>query len=104
MSNAPDPTGGWAKATEETAKASQEAIRASRELGHFILDVLFGCAVQDGSQGDCPIKPGAAEDPPSTIRRSWASSQCRPSKKRVGFRLGPPTPVKAACIHAVPSA
>ena len=36
MGNAPDPTGGWAKTTEETAKASPEAIRASREIGHFI--------------------------------------------------------------------
>jgi len=35
MNDALDPTGGWAKATEETAKASKEAIRASRELGHF---------------------------------------------------------------------
>jgi hypothetical protein len=36
MGDALDPTGGWAKATEETAKASQEAIQASRELGRFI--------------------------------------------------------------------
>jgi Abortive infection alpha len=36
MNDALDPTGGWAKATEETAKASKEAIQASRELGHFI--------------------------------------------------------------------
>jgi Abortive infection alpha len=31
-----DPSGGWAKATEETAKASQEAIQATRELAHFV--------------------------------------------------------------------
>jgi Abortive infection alpha len=36
MNDALDPTGGWAKVTEETAKASKEAIQASRELGHFI--------------------------------------------------------------------
>jgi Abortive infection alpha len=35
MSDAPDPTGGWAKATEATANASKEAIEASRELAHF---------------------------------------------------------------------
>jgi hypothetical protein len=36
MTDVPNPTGGWAKATEEGAKASREAIRASRELGHFV--------------------------------------------------------------------
>jgi hypothetical protein len=36
MNDATDPTGGWAKATEATAKASKEAIQASRELGQFI--------------------------------------------------------------------
>lgn len=36
MSEVPDPTGGWAQATEETAKASQDVIQAVRELGHFI--------------------------------------------------------------------
>jgi Abortive infection alpha len=36
MSDPLDPTGGWAKAAEATAKASKEAIQASRELGHFI--------------------------------------------------------------------
>jgi abortive infection alpha-like protein len=36
MNDALDPTGGWAKATEATAKASNNAIEASRELGHFI--------------------------------------------------------------------
>jgi hypothetical protein len=35
MTDVPDPTGGWAKATEEGAKASQEAIQAGRELGRF---------------------------------------------------------------------
>jgi len=35
MTDVPDPTGGWAKATEEGAKASREAIQASRELGRF---------------------------------------------------------------------
>jgi hypothetical protein len=35
MTDVPDPTGGWAKATEEAAKASQEAIQAGRELGRF---------------------------------------------------------------------
>ena len=36
MTDVPDPTGGWAKATEEGAKASREAIQAGRELAHFI--------------------------------------------------------------------
>jgi len=36
MNDAPDPIGGWAKATEATANASKEAIQASRELAHFI--------------------------------------------------------------------
>jgi hypothetical protein len=36
MSEVPDPTGGWAKATEATANASREVIRAGRHLGRFI--------------------------------------------------------------------
>jgi hypothetical protein len=36
MSEVPDPTGGWAKATEATANASKEAIEAGRDLGRFI--------------------------------------------------------------------
>ena len=36
MSEVPDPTGGWAKATEATANASKEAIRAGRDLGRFL--------------------------------------------------------------------
>jgi hypothetical protein len=36
MSEFPDPTGGWAKATEATADASKEAIQASRDLGRFL--------------------------------------------------------------------
>jgi LysE type translocator len=36
MSEVPDPTGGWAKATEATAHASKEAIQAGRDLGRFI--------------------------------------------------------------------
>jgi hypothetical protein len=36
MSEVPDPTGGWAKATEATADASKEAIQAGRDLGRFI--------------------------------------------------------------------
>jgi hypothetical protein len=36
MSEVPDPTGGWAKATEATAHASKEAIEAGRDLGRFI--------------------------------------------------------------------
>jgi hypothetical protein len=36
MHDAPDPTGGWARATEATANAAMEAIQASLELGHFI--------------------------------------------------------------------
>src|SRR4051794_12649807 len=36
MSEHPDPTGGWAKATEAIAKASKEAIAAGRDLGHFL--------------------------------------------------------------------
>ena len=36
MSEVPDPTGGWAKATEATANTSKEAIEAGRDLGRFI--------------------------------------------------------------------
>jgi hypothetical protein len=36
MSEVPDPTGGWAKATEATANASKEAIQAGRDLGSFV--------------------------------------------------------------------
>lgn len=36
MSEVPDPTGGWAKATEATAEVSKEAIQAGRDLGRFI--------------------------------------------------------------------
>ena len=36
MSEVPDPTGGWAKATEATANASKEAIQAGRDLARFI--------------------------------------------------------------------
>jgi len=36
MTDAPDPTGGWAKATEAIAKASKEVIEAGRELGHVL--------------------------------------------------------------------
>jgi hypothetical protein len=36
MSEVPDPTGGWAKATEATANASKQAIQAGRDLGRFI--------------------------------------------------------------------
>jgi hypothetical protein len=36
MSNVPDPTGGWAKATEATGNATKEAIQAGRDLGRFI--------------------------------------------------------------------
>jgi Abortive infection alpha len=36
MNEVPDPTGGWARATEATAKASKEAIQAGRDLGRFI--------------------------------------------------------------------
>jgi hypothetical protein len=36
MSKVPDPTGGWAKATEASANASKEAIEAGRDLGRFI--------------------------------------------------------------------
>lgn len=31
-----DPTGGWAKATEETGAAAKEGIGALRDLGHFL--------------------------------------------------------------------
>jgi hypothetical protein len=36
VSEVPDPTGGWAKATEATADVSKELIRAGRDLGRFI--------------------------------------------------------------------
>ncbi len=36
-----------------------------------------------------PFNSLGATGPPSAIRRFCASSQCRPSKKRVGFRPGP---------------
>ena len=36
MSEVPDPTGGWAKATEATANASKEVIEAGRDLGRFL--------------------------------------------------------------------
>jgi hypothetical protein len=36
MSGPPDPTGGWARAVEETSKAGREVTRAMRELGSFI--------------------------------------------------------------------
>jgi len=36
MTDVPDPTGGWAKATEATARATNNAVEAGRELGHFI--------------------------------------------------------------------
>jgi hypothetical protein len=36
MSEVPDPTGGWAKATEASANASKQAIQAGRDLGRFI--------------------------------------------------------------------
>jgi hypothetical protein len=36
MSEFPDPTGGWAKATEAAADASKEVIQAGRDLGRFI--------------------------------------------------------------------
>src|SRR5580692_1985676 len=38
-----------------------------------------------------PFNPAAAMCPPSAIRLRWASSQWRPSKNRVGLRLGPST-------------
>jgi Abortive infection alpha len=36
MNEPPDPTGGWAKATEEASKAVQESTRAARDLGRFV--------------------------------------------------------------------
>lgn len=36
MNEVPYPTGGWAKATEATAKASKEAIQAGRDLARFL--------------------------------------------------------------------
>jgi len=36
MIEVPDPTGGWAKATEATANVSKEAVQAGRDLGRFI--------------------------------------------------------------------
>jgi hypothetical protein len=36
MNQVPDPTGGWAKATEATANASKEAIQAGRDLARFL--------------------------------------------------------------------
>jgi hypothetical protein len=36
MREVPDPTGGWAKATEAAANASKEAIEAGRDLSRFI--------------------------------------------------------------------
>ena len=36
MNEVPDPTGGWAKATEATANASKETIQAGRDLARFL--------------------------------------------------------------------
>jgi hypothetical protein len=36
MTEVPDPTGGWAKATEATANASKEAMQAGRDIGRFL--------------------------------------------------------------------
>ena len=36
MNEVPDPTGGWAKATEAIANASKEAIQAGRDLARFL--------------------------------------------------------------------
>jgi hypothetical protein len=51
MNDALDPTGGWAKATEETAKASNNAIDAGRELSHFLSGPASGA-----------VAPGAAQN------------------------------------------
>jgi hypothetical protein len=51
MSEVPDPTGGWAKATQETAKASQDVTQAVRELGHFFRGPLGELVVLTQIQG-----------------------------------------------------
>ena len=62
---------------------------------------LLRGAIQDLLRVTAPFKPAGGAGPPSAIRRRWASSQCRPSKNRVGLRLGPSMPSRQRALTEI---
>ena len=84
-------------ASSPYARSHCESAAARRSIGRggFVFKITSQAEVYPDARSrmafsvTAPLNPAAAEWPPSAIRRRWASSQCRPSKKRAGFRLGP---------------
>ena len=94
---------GHGKSWAPSARPAQEGVGHRRQLGSACggprVRIRLPPAVSLVRTWFCrqlaypaPFHPAGAVWPPSAIRLRCASSQCRPSKKRLGFRLGPPMP------------